>query len=137
MMLCGVSMAAVARAQSVVPAQDGWNVAVYPVLAWVPLGIGIDVEIPPFETDGGGAAGHHREPPRRRVIRRHGRVKRLMARGGLLHLGRVRGDRPERPVLRADLDLIYAHASFGRRIAPDLAVTGGVAAFPGIRHRAG
>jgi hypothetical protein len=46
-----------ARAQGVsqVPAaRDGWNVAVYPVLVWIPLDIGIDVEIPPFENDGGG-----------------------------------------------------------------------------------
>src|SRR5215203_3890140 len=34
--------------------QEGWDVAVYPILAWVPLGIGIDVDIPPFDGDGGG-----------------------------------------------------------------------------------
>ena len=33
---------------------DGWNVAIYPVLLWVPSGIDIDVELPP---DGGGDAG--------------------------------------------------------------------------------
>src|SRR6185369_9253677 len=34
--------------------QQGWDVAVYPILAWVPLGIGIDVDIPPFGGDSGG-----------------------------------------------------------------------------------
>ncbi len=29
----------------------------------------------------------------------------------------VGGDRPERPVLRVDVDAIYGHASFGRKIA--------------------
>jgi hypothetical protein len=38
----------------------------------------------------------------------------------------VGGDRPERPVLTVDLDLIYGHVNLGRRIAPDLYVTGGV-----------
>ena len=46
--LCGVWMTGAARAQ------DGWNVAVYPVLVWVPLDVGIGVEIPPFENDSGG-----------------------------------------------------------------------------------
>src|SRR5687768_7516536 len=35
--------------------QEGWDVAVYPILAWVPLGIGIDVDIPPFDGEGGGS----------------------------------------------------------------------------------
>src|SRR5687768_9287784 len=34
--------------------REGWDVAVYPILAWVPLGIGINVDIPPFEGDDGG-----------------------------------------------------------------------------------
>jgi len=36
-------------------AQDGWKVAVYPVLGWVPLGIDINVQVPPGE--GGGPSG--------------------------------------------------------------------------------
>jgi hypothetical protein len=126
MVLCGVGTTVAARAQSVAPAQDGWNVAVYPVLAWVPLGIGINVEIPPFETDGGGAAD---------II--ESRLDGALFGGVAASNGSwlvesyfiwvaFGGDRPEPPVLRADLDLIYAHATFGRRIAPDLYVTGGV-----------
>ena len=32
-----------------------WDISVYPMLAWVPLGIAIDVDIPPFGGDFGGA----------------------------------------------------------------------------------
>src|SRR4030095_13776282 len=55
--LCVVGLSDAARAQSVPragDADDGWHVNVYPVLAWVPVDIGIDVDIPPFEGDGGG-----------------------------------------------------------------------------------
>src|SRR5262245_50188496 len=43
-----------ARAQT--GTSDGWDVSVYPVLAWVPLGIDIGVEVPPSD-DGGDAGG--------------------------------------------------------------------------------
>src|SRR5580765_966517 len=36
---------------------DGWKFAVYPVFAWIPLGINIDVSVPPVEGGGGGAGG--------------------------------------------------------------------------------
>src|SRR5204862_7009095 len=36
-------------------AHDDWDVSVYPIFVWVPLGIGINVSIPPFEGDSGGA----------------------------------------------------------------------------------
>ena len=36
-------------------ADDDWHVTVYPVLAWVPLDIGIDVDIPPIDAGGGGS----------------------------------------------------------------------------------
>src|SRR6266850_1303432 len=42
------------RAAAAQAPQAGWDVAVYPILAWVPLGIGIDVDIPPFGGDSGG-----------------------------------------------------------------------------------
>jgi hypothetical protein len=118
-----------ARAQGVsqVPAsQDGWDVAVYPVLAWVPLGISIDVEIPPFEGDGGGEG---------EII--DSRFDGAFLGGAAASNGPWRmegyfiwagfgGDRLERPLLTVDLDLIYGHFNVGRRIAPDLYVTGGV-----------
>src|SRR5262245_249514 len=47
----------VAEAQTKAPeskAQQDWQVTTYPVLAWVPLDIAIDVDIPPV---GGGGSG--------------------------------------------------------------------------------
>jgi hypothetical protein len=126
MVLCGVWMTAAARAQSVARAQDGWNVTVYPVFAWVPLGIGIDVEIPPFETDGGGEGS---------IVdsRFDGAFFGGVAASngswlveGYFIWAAFGGDRPEHPFLTVDLDLIYGHVNVGRRIAPDLYVTGGV-----------
>ena len=46
--LCVFGSAALAAAQ------DGWNVAVYPVLAWVPLGIDIKLSLPPGDGLGDG-----------------------------------------------------------------------------------
>jgi hypothetical protein len=118
-----------ARAQGVsqVPAaQDGWNVAVYPVLVWIPLDIGIDVEIPPFENDGGGlgdiADSRFDGAYLGGVAASNGTWQ---VEGYFVWAG-IGGDRLERPSLTVDLDLIYGHATVGRRIAPDLYVTGGV-----------
>src|SRR5690349_18930571 len=36
-------------------AEQDWKVTIYPVLGWLPLDIGIDVNVPPIETDGGGS----------------------------------------------------------------------------------
>ena len=124
--LFGVWMAAPARAQGAGSAQDGWNVALYPVLVWIPLDIGIDVEIPPFENDSGGlgdiAESRFDGAYLGGVAASNGpwRVE------GYVIWAAFGGDRPERPALTVDLDLIYAYANVGRRIAPDLYVTGGL-----------
>jgi hypothetical protein len=130
-LLLAVCIAAVSRvghAQTVAPGSTGedWQVTVYPVLAWVPLDIAIDVNVPPIEGGGGGSgqildsrfdgaffAG---------VAASNGdwRIE-----GYGLWAG-VGGNRPERPFLDVDLDLIYGSAKLGRRVAPDLYVTGGV-----------
>jgi hypothetical protein len=118
-----------ARAQSAVgapSAQEGWDVAVYPILAWVPLGIGIDVDVPPINGDVGGSgeiidsrfdgaflAG---------VTASNGTWR---IEGDAIWAG-VGGDRAERPLLTVDLDLIYGHANLGLRVAPDLYLTAGV-----------
>ena len=55
--LCVVVLSQAVRAQTGAPrsnADNDWRVTVYPVLAWVPLDIDIDVDIPPFGGDGGG-----------------------------------------------------------------------------------
>ena len=117
------------RAQTVAQAAgtgDGWDVTVYPVLVWVPLGIGIDVDVPP--TDGGGGGSGQIIDSRLDgaffggVTVSNG-VWRIEGYGIWAGFG---GDRPERPFLTVDADLIYGDAKLGRRVAPDLYVTGGV-----------
>ena len=49
-----VHIAALPQSAGAQDRPDGWNVAVYPILAWVPLGIGIDVDVPSSGGDGGG-----------------------------------------------------------------------------------
>jgi hypothetical protein len=108
---------------------DGWRVSVYPVYAMVPLGIGIDVDLPPI--DGGGSAGG-------KII--EGRFDGAYLGGVSAAKGAWRidadglwaavgGDRPERPVLRVDVDVVYGHASGGREVLPDLYLTAGVRRF--------
>lgn len=127
--MCVVGHAEAVAAQNVArggsPA-DGWDVAVYPVLAWVPLGIGIDVDIPPI---GGGEGDFGRIVDSRFDGAFFGGVA---ASNGVWRIegfgiwAGVGGDRPERPFLVVDLDLVYADAKLGRRVAPDLYVTAGV-----------
>ena len=121
-----VQVAALPQSAGAQVPQDGWDVAVYPILAWVPLGIGIDVNIPPFDGDGGGAGD---------IIdsRFDGAFLGGMTasngtwwiEGDAIWAG-FGGDRIERPHLTVDLDIIYGHATLGRRVAPDLYLTGGV-----------
>ena len=124
MVLCGVWMTGVARAQG--SAQEGWNVAVYPVFVWVPLDIGIGVEIPPFENDSGGLGDIAESRFDGAYLGGVAASNGTWAVDAYFVWAAVGGDRPERPFLTVDLDLIYGRATLGRRIAPDLYVTGGV-----------
>jgi hypothetical protein len=121
-----VHIAALPQSAGAQDRPDGWNVAVYPILAWVPLGIGIDVDIPSSGGDGGG---------RSTIV--DSRLDGAYLGGATVSNGTWRieadgiwagfgGDRVERPALTVDLDLVYGHATLGRKIAPDLYVTGGV-----------
>jgi hypothetical protein len=110
-------------------AEQDWHVTVYPVLAWVPLNIGIDVNVPPINT-GGGDGGASGEILNSRFdgaffagVAASNGVWRIDGYGLWAKFG---GDRPERPFMDVDLDLIYGSGRLGRRIAPDLFVTGGV-----------
>ena len=108
------------------PADEGWRVQVFPVLLWAPLDIGIDVDVTPVN-GGGGASGDILESRFDgayfggvTVYNDDWRIE------GYAIWAAFGGDRPERPFLTVDLDLIYGDARVGRRIAPDLFVTGGV-----------
>jgi hypothetical protein len=127
--LCVLGLGATAHAQYVEPApraEDGWNIAVYPVLVWVPFGIDIDVDVPPVDGGGGGSGrilDSRLDGAYFGGVAASNGVWRVEGYGIWASVG---GDRPDRPALAVDLDLIYGEAKLGRRIAPDLYVTGGV-----------
>jgi hypothetical protein len=113
---------------------DDWKVAIYPILAWVPVNIGIDLEVPPIDGGGGGGAGG-------------GSAEIIDSRFDGAYLGgfsaskdwfridadglwaAVGGDRPELPFLRVDVDVIYFRVSGGVKVAPDFYLTAGVRRF--------
>jgi hypothetical protein len=115
----GLVAASAARAQ----AQD-WNVSVYPIFVWVPLGIDISVEIPPDEGGGDASIVESRFDGAYfgGVSADNGRF-RIDADGVWAGFG---GDRLELPQLIVDADLIYFHVAAGPRIAPNLYLTGGL-----------
>jgi hypothetical protein len=103
---------------------SGWNVGVYPILAWIPTSIDIDLELPPGE---GGDVGSIAES----------RFDGAYLGGFYASKGWFRtdvdvvwaaigGDRVERPAFTADVDLIYFHATGGVRLAPGFYATGGL-----------
>src|SRR5690349_23010326 len=55
--LCAGGLAQTTYAQdaSGAGAHDGWGVTVYPALLWVPTGIHVDVDVPPFDGGAGGS----------------------------------------------------------------------------------
>ena len=131
--LCILLFAGAAAAQSSISATDkDWKISVYPVLAWLPLTIDIDTNIPPSGGDGsgGGDSGGSAQIVDSRfdgaffggVAATNG-VWRVEGYGLWAGIG---GDRPDRPFLTVDVDILYGSAKLGRRIAPDLYVTGGV-----------
>ncbi len=117
-----------AQAQTASGSSDGWDVTVYPVLAWVPLGILIDVDVPP-PPGGGGDGGSASIVDSRFDGAFLGGVsvsnRKFRFDSDVIWAG-VGGDRIERPRLVVDADIIYAHGSAGWAIARDFYVTGGV-----------
>jgi hypothetical protein len=116
-----VSAVAPARAQ-------GWDVAVYPVLGWVPFGIDLNVNVPPF--DGGNGTGGDVD-----II--DSQVDGAFLGGFTASNGRFRiegdgvwvafgGDRVDLPELTMDVDVIYGRVTGGYAVAKDFYVTGGV-----------
>ena len=109
---------------------DDLQVSIYPVFAWVPTSIDLDLNIPPFDGGGEGSGGGEAQIVDSSFdgaflggIAVAKGLWRVDAEGLWAAIG---GDRPERPVLRVDADAYYFHAAGGIRIAPDLYATGGV-----------
>jgi hypothetical protein len=124
--VAGLARAAGAQYAPAPPADDDWHVNVYPILAWVPIGIEIDVDIPPIDVGGGGSGqilDSRFDGAFFAGVAASNNVWRIEGYGLWASVG---GDRPERPFLVVDLDLIYGSAKLGRRVATDLYVTGGV-----------
>jgi len=112
-------------------ATDGWQVNVYPILAWLPLGINIDVDLPPV--GGGGGNSEHASIVDGRFDGAY--LGGLMANNGTWRIqadaiwAGIGGDRPESPVLTVDADIIYGYGTVGYALVKDLFVTGGVRRF--------
>jgi hypothetical protein len=107
---------------------DGWKVTVYPVLAWVPTNISIEVNLPPVDGGGGGGGGGEIVDSRfdgayLGGIAISNGTWRVDADGLWAAVG---GDRVERPELTVDVDVIYGRAVVGRRLFSDIYITGGV-----------
>lgn len=117
-----------AHAQTAAPASDprDWKIAVYPIFLWVPTGIDIHVDAAASDGSGGESSqivDSHLDGAFFGGVAATNGVWRFEGFGMWASIG---GDRPDRPSLVVDLDLIYAEAKAGRRIAPDLFITGGV-----------
>ena len=122
---------AVAHAQTTTPAtsnENDWKFAIYPVLAWLPVSIDMNITVPPG--DGGATGGESGQIVEGRFdgaffggLAATNGVWRIESFGMWAAVG---GDRPERPSLVVDLDIIYGDVKIGRRIAPDVYLSGGV-----------
>ena len=125
----GLTVASLVLTANVAAAQNGWDVSVYPVLVWVPLGIDINVDVPPFEGGGGGVGdivdGRFDGAYLGGVAATNGKI-RIDADGIWAAVG---GDRIDRPIFSVDVDLIYFHGSVGYALVPNLYATAGVRRF--------
>ena len=127
--LCFAAQSHTADAQTAAPgssAEQDWHITAYPVLAWVPLDIGIDVDVPPANGDGGGSGeilDSYLDGALFAGVAASNGVWRIDGYGLWFSFG---GDRVNLPFLKVDMDLIYGSAKVGRRIARDLYATGGV-----------
>src|SRR3954454_7620827 len=111
-LLAALGGTASAQAPTNAAAPDGWHTNVYPILVWLPLGINIDVDLPPV--DGGG------NTDRGSIV--DGRFDGAYLGGVMASNGKWRiqgdviwaaigGDRPDRPFLRVDADIIYGYGT--------------------------
>lgn len=124
LIMCFVGLCAEARAQNAAP--DDWSVTVYPIFAWLPVDIGLNVDVSGGD-GGGGISGEILDS--RFDGAYFGGVSagngpwRLEGYGLWAAFG---GDRPDLPFLEVDVDVVYGDVRVGRRVAPDFFVTGGV-----------
>jgi hypothetical protein len=131
-----LAMTAPALAQGVAPAGGGksrdWKFTIYPILAWVPTDMAIDVTVPGDSGGSGGGSGGGVEHGAIVDSRFDGAfLGGFSATNGVWRIdadglwAAVGGDRPNSPNLTVDLDIIYGHGALGRQIYKDMFVTAG------------
>jgi hypothetical protein len=135
--LLAASAAIALASPAVAQAQSGnWQVSVYPVLAWLPTNVGIEVNVPVDDgSPGNGSGGGDGDVVRGEILdsRFDGAfLGGFSATNGTWRIdadglwAAVGGDRPDSPTLTVDADVIYGHASVGLAVYKDLFVTAGV-----------
>jgi len=111
--------------QSQTSASGGWDIAIYPILAWVPTHISVDLNV-----SGGGGGGFS-------GVTEDSRLDGAFLGGVAATNGAWRidsnvmwasfgGDRIDAPRFSVDVDTIYAYGSVARRLAKHIYITGGV-----------
>ena len=107
-------------------AQENWQVTAYPILAWVPVGILIDVEVPPGNGDSGGSGSIVDSRFDGAFFAGVSATNRTWRFDGNVIWAAFGGDRIELPRLTVDADVIYGYGTVGRAVGKDLFITGGL-----------
>lgn len=107
-------------------AQENWQVSAYPILAWLPVGIFIDVEVPPGDGDSGGSGSIVDSRFDGAFFAGVSATNRRWRFDGNVIWAAFGGDRVERPFLTVDADIIYGYGSAGRAVAKDVFITAGL-----------
>jgi hypothetical protein len=125
-----IAVLAVMSASPAAAQSDDWKISIYPVLAWVPTSIDVDVNVPPISGGGGEGPAFGGKILDKRLdgaffggLSAAKGIWRVDADGLWAGFG---GDRPDRPVLTVDVDAIYGHGSLGVKIAPNFYATAGI-----------
>src|SRR5262245_11563955 len=126
--LCLLTASQSARAQqnAARPAGNGWDISVYPIFLWVPVDIGIDVDVPPSGNDDGGIGGIIESQLDGAFFGGATASNGVWRIEGYAIWASFGGDRPDLPFLTVDMDVVYGDGRIGRRVARDLYVTGGI-----------
>ena len=104
---------------------DGWDFSIYPIFLWVPVDIGVGVEVPPSGNDGGGIGDiveSQLDGAFFGGVTASNGTWRIEGYGIWTSFGGSR----DLPFLTVDMDVIYGDGKIGRRVARDLYITGGL-----------
>jgi hypothetical protein len=113
-------------------ADEGWKFSVYPIMGWLPI-YGAEFDVPDTPDGGGGGGGGGGTDG---AVTTDTSIDGALFFGFAVEKDRLRVDafglwaalgldRPDRPVLDVDLDLIYGTLIGGFEIIPDVYATGG------------